>query len=414
MTEIELKQIISENKNNITFVIGNGIHNYLHDKYKTDYPCLTWNQLLNKLWKTFTNKDFPICGNSSDDDNKKDISNTEFFNLLELEYISSMETIHKTYHEQLNDLLNYGKNLHIPNNINAVDKYIDQSQYIGINDRIEFISENSSKFGDINSKSKDVLNNLCNILGIEYNTNNLKETLDLISLSSVVLSDKRLFYFLSETIKRQIAIFMSKYKYTHEVTKIVSFIKDINAPILTTNYDTTLSDSIGFNCNDRNSFNLDTNDNWFSYYGEKNNDPSLGFGIWHIHGFHTYHKSISISTTDYMKNVYRAESLLPKTKLEFIKLKENNWNGYYTWLNIFFNKNLFVFGLGLDTDETFLRWLLVKRAEYNMISRKKLKSWYIVNEKDQLSCSKQYFLESVGFEIIGINDWNVVYENIWE
>ena len=52
MTEIELKQIISENKNNITFVIGNGIHNYLHQKYKTDYPCLTWNQLLNKLWKT--------------------------------------------------------------------------------------------------------------------------------------------------------------------------------------------------------------------------------------------------------------------------------------------------------------------------------------------------------------------------
>ena len=115
-----------------------------------------------------------------------------------------------------------------------------------------------------------------------------------------------------------------------------------------------------------------------------------------------------------MKNVYRAESLLPKTKLEFIKLKENNWNGYYTWLNIFFNKNLFVFGLGLDTDETFLRWLLVKRAEYNMISRKKLKSWYIVNENDELSCSKQYFLESVGFEIIKINDWSIVYENIWE
>lgn len=408
----ELKQIISENKNNIAFVIGNGIHNYLHSKHKTNYPCVTWNQLLIKLWKTFTNKDVPTYMISSNGINN--ISNTEFFNLLELEFISSIETGHKTYREQLNELSNYNKNLNISIISNDIEKVIEQHKYIEINDRIKILSENKSKIGDINRKSKDILNNFYGSLGIKYNINDLNGTLSAIASLLEILSDMRLFNFLSEPIKNHIAKFISKYKYTSEVTKIVSFIKNIDAPILTTNYDTVFSESIGIDYNDKQSFNSNTEDNWFSYYGNKIDNPSSGFGIWHMHGFHTYHKSISISATDYMKNVHRAESLLPKKELENTGLKENNWTGYNSWLNIFFNKNLFVLGLGLNTDETFLRWLLIKRAEYNILSREKLNSWYIVNENDELSCSKQYFLESVGFEIIKINDWSIVYENIWE
>ena len=47
----ELKQIISENKNNIAFVIGNGIHYQYHD-------CdITWDGLLKELWKEYTGEE---------------------------------------------------------------------------------------------------------------------------------------------------------------------------------------------------------------------------------------------------------------------------------------------------------------------------------------------------------------------
>ena len=73
-----------------------------------------------------------------------------------------------------------------------------------------------------------------------------------------------------------------------------------------------------------------------------------------------------------------------------------------------------MFGLGLNNDETFLRWLFIKRKEYSILSRKNLKSWYITKSSENISCAKRYFLESVGFEIVYIQDWDVLYEKIWE
>ena len=81
-----LKQIISDNKNDIAFILGNGIHNYYSHK-DDDYNCMSWSDLLKYLWKTFAkNKQYPSFMSCQ---YNNDISNTEFFNLLEIEFLSN-------------------------------------------------------------------------------------------------------------------------------------------------------------------------------------------------------------------------------------------------------------------------------------------------------------------------------------
>lgn len=40
------------------------------------------------------------------------------------------------------------------------------------------------------------------------------------------------------------------------------------------------------------------------------------------------------------------------------------WDGAASWLHIVFNSPLLIFGLGLEENEVFFRWLLIERARY--------------------------------------------------
>ena len=50
-----------------------------------------------------------------------------------------------------------------------------------------------------------------------------------------------------------------------------------------------------------------------------------------------------------------------------------NWIGGNTWLHVIFNKDLFIFGLSLEENEVFLRWLLIQRAKYSQMYNIRLK-----------------------------------------
>ena len=297
----------------------------------------------------------------------------------------------KTYHLKTHNELKYIDNKLVQQMVNEKR----HSEIANIKESLDvFIQSISKEFG--------------------FKNDSLKDKLDAIACISCVMGDKKMYNFLLEPIKKEIAKSFRAYKYLPEITNIVNKIKNIDAPILTTNYDTVLSESIGIERDDIKSFGSKIKDEWFSYYGNYIDNPTSGFGIWHIHGIHTNHKSISIGNTDYMKNVYFSNLLLPNSDINLVDLTYDNWNGFNSWLNIFFNKDLFVFGLGLNNDETFLRWLFIKRKEYSILSRKNLKSWYITKSSENISCAKRYFLESVGFEIVYIQDWDVLYEKIWE
>lgn len=93
----------------------------------------------------------------------------------------------------------------------------------------------------------------------------------------------------------------------------------------------------------------------------------------------------------------------------------NNWIGHKTWMHILFNKSLFLFGLGLEENETFLRWILIERCKYfKLFPDRKYKGWYLTERSSNLTnIGKKFFLEKVGIEVIELDSFSDIYENIW-
>ena len=200
---------------------------------------------------------------------------------------------------------------------------------------------------------------------------------------------------------------------------IINRIKELNAPVLTTNFENTLAKTSKYRLFKIEQKGFGYVYPWTTFYGEnKLESPTDGFGIWHINGMIKYHRSIRLGLSHYMGSVEKARRLLHKgeEKALFSGKNTHNWNGCKTWLHIVFNKSLFIFGLGLEENETFLRWLLIERSKYfKHFPRRKHKGWYINkknnNETDQ---GKKFFLENVGFKVIEVDDYADIYENIWK
>jgi len=93
--------------------------------------------------------------------------------------------------------------------------------------------------------------------------------------------------------------------------------------------------------------------------------------IWHIHGSETATKSITLGFEHYSgylqqmrnyvatgtKGVYSNKEFLPISK----RIREDNIN-FDSWIDFFFTKDVYIFGLNLDFVEMHLWWLLTYRA----------------------------------------------------
>ena len=174
-------------------------------------------------------------------------------------------------------------------------------------------------------------------------------------------------------------------------------IKKKNIPILTTNYDHLMSSALGLN-----KYRLPGKFTafypWNVYFSDKElANPSVGFGIWHINGMVDYIQSIKIGLSDYMGNVERAREMIQGDYFSdfFVGKDQQKWSGYYSWMHILFNKDLFIFGLSLDENEVFLRWLLLQRAKYAIIKNRTIKGWFF---DTKISIGKKFFLEKLGIE----------------
>jgi len=193
---------------------------------------------------------------------------------------------------------------------------------------------------------------------------------------------------------------------------IIEKLQKINKPLLTTNFDNALLvNGLTYRILKSNQFKFNDFYPWSSYYSNKElNDPCSQFGLWFINGISKYPRSIRIGLTDYMGSVQKARRLVQNlNKLD----KRENWEGYNTWLNIFFHKPLFIFGLRLEENETFLRWLLIEKAKYqNTHSLNTKNGWYIESDSEKSfpeNKGKHFFLKNVGIEIIESNN-NDIYE----
>lgn len=381
-----IKDIIQKNRDNIAFVIGNGIHCQYQDF------DISWRELLESLWSKFIGKQINI---------PKGISYTEFYDILELVFYEnnsgSLNNISSKYPrptlkdfgkiktEDLSNLMLKISQTPPTSNLkkyNSIDLFRNRHSEL-VSDCRKWCEENIENGSDLSDE-------MCVNLMIETLSNNTKVQI------------------LRNSVKQAVARkFQSKDKYNLE--RCVNTISKLNAPILTTNFDTYISDAINAK---QKKLTLQNNEYKFSdfypwnvYYSDKEiTNPLDGFAVWHINGTKNYPRSIRLGLSDYMGCVERARKMIQGQSLyEYFSGKHQEyWVGYSTWLHIIFNKSLFIFGLSLEENEVFLRWLLIQRAKYRKMFNMPLKGWYIgeVNE------GKEFFLEQLGFEIIKIQESN--------
>jgi hypothetical protein len=185
--------------------------------------------------------------------------------------------------------------------------------------------------------------------------------------------------------------------------------------ILTTNYDYTLEsagDYQAFNCSAKNE----------TKYSIHRRQCAGESSIWHIHGEERTAGSILLGYEHYaayiqqMRNYVNGTDEKNDTISNQVTLSTNN---AISWIDLFFTKDIFILGLGLDYTEIDLWWLLTYRARGKHWSRYSANSnnriVYICRRNEYIkNYSKMQVLESMGVHIeafdLKSNDWERFYE----
>jgi hypothetical protein len=162
---------------------------------------------------------------------------------------------------------------------------------------------------------------------------------------------------------------------------------------------------------------------WSTYYSlEKTDSPLSGVSIWNIHGILDYKDSMRLGLSDYMGAVSRARKYFEESG--FFRSRDDRraagskqWKSTQTWLDLFFGRDLVFVGLALDSQEVFLRWLLIQREIYFRRNKKaRRQTWYIAprEELGGLYEAKYNFLKSIGVVVVEGPSYKILYtREIW-
>ena len=188
-------------------------------------------------------------------------------------------------------------------------------------------------------------------------------------------------------------------------------------PILTTNFEETLSSNITSDITHFDSKSFTDFYPWQSYFSDHEvHDPANEFAIWHINGIQRYSRSIRLGLSHYMGSVERARRLIHKGNEARLFSGKNvdEWSGYQSWLHVVFNNDLVFVGLGLDTTEVFLRWLLIERAKYfNQFPQRRKRAYFVHANEKSLSTGQELFLNSVGVQVVHEASYDELYSTPW-
>ena len=221
-----------------------------------------------------------------------------------------------------------------------------------------------------------------------------------------------------KSLQEEFCAGMEEWQVFQHHQRIVHWARENATPILTTNFDTVLSRA--GDCRllpEKLTTSFTDYYPWSRYFGNMGlSNPLDGFGIWHINGMQRYRRSIRLGLTDYMGSVERVRGWMHKSSEGplFSGKDAHDWPGVSTWLNIVFNKPLLIFGLGLEENEVFLRWLLIERARYfKKFPDRSRKGWYIYNSDEKMG--KLFFLKQLGIKTVKANGYDEVYgEPTWQ
>lgn len=199
--------------------------------------------------------------------------------------------------------------------------------------------------------------------------------------------------------------------------KIMNWAVRHHAPVLTTNFDQVLSDAVKAEFRHRRNPRFTSYYPWECHFSlEPVSDLCETFGVWHINGMLRYKRSIRLGLSHYMGAVQRARAWLHRRGDAplFGAKDRRDWAGANTWVHVVFNKPLLIFGLALEENEVFLRWLLIERAKYFKKFRERFHpAWYVYKNdmSDDRQAGKLFFLESMGVTCIEVQTFGEIYDN---
>ena len=191
--------------------------------------------------------------------------------------------------------------------------------------------------------------------------------------------------------------------------RLMKLALDYDAPVLTTNFDAAFEKSIDAEIYRTSNKGFTHFYPWTTYYGTRQlEDPTEGFGIWKVHGDVRYKKSIRLGLTDYMGSAERARRLIHKGPGRLFVRKRFQWQGHKTWLHIWFNLPIVIFGLNFGGDEVFLRWLLIERKAYKDLRNDPMDVWYI--SKGTPEPSVKNLMDNLSVDFKTIENYSELYD----
>lgn len=393
MTCEELSSLVMQNRDSIAFLVGNGIHNYeQHEQHVSGK--VNWKELIDKVREG-------ISINKTPRHIKETHTLPEEFDTIV--YENSIAIIERKMAESTQ---------HLSSLINSLPKYdvttkcynelaqtkgtsIETCNHVRLTTCYNSESLELAK-GEIIKRINIILKSV----GISY----IPSSFDALSIAQHIAMHGTTDDFAAKQIVKTL---FENYTLLDWILPFLNVAKAIQAPILTTNYDTSLSKIVHLNPRITAGANKKTQEGFpFETYFAPSpiNHPWDSFAIWHIHGLYNYVSSIRIGHADYENLQREIQARLNKTTNP---LTDNHWDSNNSWLSVVFRKNLFIMGLGLERDEDVLWWLLKERAKYG------LKGWYVCRDEDKINDEKATNLQDVGLNVIKV-DKNDLYENVWK
>ena len=147
-------------------------------------------------------------------------------------------------------------------------------------------------------------------------------------------------------------------------------------------------------------------------HGEIDTPPSIMLGLDHYCG--------SVAKIDnYVKGIYeyQVEKKTVKTPSIIEKLNDKSKYDQSSWIELLFNSNVYIVGLGLDFSEIDLWWILNKRARFKLdnetkkLIKNKVTFFSTSDDKDHVETLKSLHIEIVQ---IKLDNTNQKYEKAYD
>jgi len=213
---------------------------------------------------------------------------------------------------------------------------------------------------------------------------------------------------------KEVSSLLKKWQGMDQHKRMVNTIAQANLPLLTTNFDETLASTAKMALKKIGRGGFSDFYPWNVYHGTHELESTdSGFGVWYVNGLIYYPRSIRLGLSQYMGSVERARSLIQGKKETglYAASSKNPWGGKDTWLDLIFHKSLCFIGLGLEENETFLRWLLIERVKYfNKFPDQRKAAWYVhPKSSGEINPGKKFFLNNMGIEVLEVADFDAIY-----